>query len=93
MNYSLFERYVLRVQDDLVRDFDIPRESAEDIARYMDVVGVIAEARDRGDAQYEMDYRSHGSVAMATRHGITPQAARQRFRRLQEKKMQRTCHA
>jgi len=93
MNYSLFERYVLRVQDDLVRDFGIPREAAEDISRYMDVVGITSEAQERNDAQYEMDYRSHGSVAMAKRHGITPQAARQRFRRLQERKMQRTCHA
>jgi len=93
MNYSLFEGYVLKVQDALMRDFGVPREAAEDIARYMDVVGVTSEAAERGDAQYEMDYRSHGSAAMAKRHGITQETARQRFRRIQAKKMQRVCHA
>jgi len=93
MNYSLFERYVLRVQDDLVRDFGIPREAAEDIARYIDVVGVTAEARERGDAQYEMDYRSHGADAMAERHGISRQAARKRFNRIVRTKMERVVSA
>jgi len=93
MNYSLFERYVLRVQDDLIRDFGIPREAAEDIARYIDVVGVTAEARERGDAQYEMDYRSHGADAMAERHGISRQAARKRFNRIVRTKMERVVSA
>jgi len=93
MNYSIFERYVLRVQEDLVRDFGIPREAAEDIARYMDVVGITAEARERGDAQYEMDYRSHGADAMAERHGISRQAARKRFNRIVRTKMERVVSA
>lgn len=93
MNYSLFERYVLRVQEDLIRDFGIPREAAEDIARYMDVVGVTSEAEERGESQYEMDYRNHGSAVMAKRHGITQEAARQRLHRIQTKKLQRLCHA
>ena len=93
MNYSLFERYVLRVQDDLIRDFGIPREAAEDIARYMDVVGITAEARERGDAQYEMDYRSHGADAMAERHGISRQTARKRFNRIVRTKMERVVSA
>lgn len=93
MNYSLFERYVLRVQEDLMRDFGIPREAADDIARYMDVVGVTSEAQQRGDAQYEMDYRSHGPEAMARRHGISRQAARKRFNRIVHTKMETVVSA
>jgi len=93
MNYSIFERYVLRVQEDLVRDFGIPREAAEDIARYMDVVGITSEAQERSDSQYEMDYKSHGSAAMAERHGITQQAARKRYNNVLERKRKRAVCA
>lgn len=93
MNYAHFEAYVKKVERELTDLFGIPSYGAEDIARYMDAVGVSSEAGERSDSQYEMNYRKYGPSVMSERYNISRQAARDRFNRINKKKMERAVSA
>jgi hypothetical protein len=87
MNYTLFAEYIKDVERELMTRFGVPAHAAADIAQYAELTGIAEEAKAKNESQYEMNYRKYGSVAMAERYEITPQAARKRFHKMIQKKI------
>jgi hypothetical protein len=81
MNYARFKDD-LRAFGATLSDHGIPICAIEDILSFAEQTGIIAEAREKNDRQFEMQYRECGSTVMAQRLGITPQAVRKRFNKL-----------
>jgi len=81
MNYARFKDDI-RAFGSVLAEHGIPNDAIEDILSFAEQTGVIAEAKERNDRQYEMQYREHGSRVMALRLGISPQAANKRFHKI-----------
>jgi hypothetical protein len=81
MNYSRFKDD-LRAFGSVLSDHGIPNHAIDDILSFAEQTGIIAEAKEKNDRQFEMQYRECGSTVMAQRLGISPQAVRKRFQKL-----------
>ena len=81
MNYARFKDD-LRAFGSMLSDHGIPTSAVEDILSFAEQTGIIAEAAERNDRQFEMQYREHGSTVMAQRLGVTPGAVRKRFHKI-----------
>lgn len=62
---------------------------ADEVVEYARVTARQRAANDDADDRFELVYRTHGSSAAAERYGISRDAARQRFHRIQQRRMER----
>ena len=85
MNHAHLSEYMQKFSDDL-HAFGVPREEAEAIAQYAKASAVASEAQYRKNNQFLLDLRRVGTQAMAERLGISPQAIRNRRRKIAESK-------
>lgn len=76
MNYAIFMEYVRGIEADLTERFGVPRESSAEIAHYMEVAAIAAEAEERKATQLLLELRSVGTHVAAQRRGITDRAMR-----------------
>ena len=81
MNYARFKDDI-RAFGYVLAGHGIPNSAIEDILSFAEQTGIIEEAKERNDQQYEMQYREHGSRVMGLRLGISPQAANKRFHKI-----------
>lgn len=87
MNYAIFMDYVRGVEADLSQRFGVPREAAAEIAHYMEVAAIAAEAEERKASQLLLELRTVGTHVAAQRRGITDRAIRkQRMSVLQRRR-------
>lgn len=76
MNYAIFMDYVRGVESDLTQRFGVPREAAAEIAHYMEVAAIAAEAEERKATQLLLELRTVGTHAAAQRRGVSDRAIR-----------------
>jgi len=81
MNYALFGEWVRDRVEDLVR-FGVPRDEAEHLMRGVEYAAVAAEAKERCDNQFLLDFKRLGTKATAVKHDMTEQGARKKRRTL-----------
>jgi hypothetical protein len=81
MNYALFGEWVRDRVEDLVR-FGVPRDEAEQLVAYVERGAIAAEARERSDHQFLLDFKRVGSAGMAERLGVSQSAVNTRRRKL-----------
>lgn len=81
MNYAMFGEWVRDRVEDLVR-FGVSRSEAEAMMRAVEVGAIADEAHNRAEAQFLLDFKRVGAVALAERHGVSPAAIRYRRARL-----------
>jgi hypothetical protein len=81
MNYALFGEWVRDRVEDLVR-FGVPRDEAEHLMRGVEYAAVAAEAKERSDNQFLLDFRRLGTKATAIKHEMTEAGARKKRRTL-----------
>ena len=86
MNYATFGDWVRDRVEDLVR-FGVPRDEAEHLMHAVEVGAIAAEAKERSDSQFLVDFKRAGAQAMAMRLGITPTAVRNRRNKLLKTKV------
>jgi hypothetical protein len=81
MNYAMFGEWVKDRVEDLVR-FGVPRDEAEHLMRSVESGSIAAEAKERSDNQFLLDFKRLGTKAMAARHDMTEQGVRKRRTKL-----------
>jgi hypothetical protein len=81
MNYALFGEWVRERVEDLVR-FGVPRDEAEHLMRGVECTAIAAEAKERSDNQFLLDFRRLGTKATAEKHDMTEQGVRKKRRKL-----------
>lgn len=79
MNYAMFGEWVRDRVEDLVQ-FGVSRAEAEALMRSVEAGAIADEARNRSDAQFLLDFKRVGAVALAERYRVTPSAIRSRRR-------------
>ena len=85
MNYATFGEWVRDRVEDLVQ-FGVPRGEAEALMMSVELGGISAETKARGDDQFALDFRRLGARVMAERHGKTRQAMRKRWEKILKNK-------
>lgn len=83
MNYASLVAWVHARTDDLV-EFGVPRGEAEAMMLYVERGAVSAEAKARNDKQFLLEFDRIGSVELARRKGLSPQAVCQKRTRILE---------
>lgn len=81
MNYAIFKQWTLDRVEDLV-SFGVPREEAEALMIAVESGATSAEAAERSDNQFLLDFKRVGAVALAERKGCSPAAIRKKRRNL-----------
>jgi hypothetical protein len=81
MNYAMFGEWVRDRVEDLVQ-FGVSRAEAEALMRSVEAGAVADEARNRSDAQFLLDFKRHGTKALAIRYDMTEQGIRKRRRKI-----------
>jgi len=81
MNYALFGKWVEARIDELV-EFGVPRDEAEALAAYVERGAIAAEAKAREERQFLLEFDRIGSVELARRKGLSPQAVCQKRTRI-----------
>ena len=81
MNYAMFGEWVKDRVEDLVR-FGVPRDEAEHLMRSVEAGSIAAEAKERSDNQFLLDFKRVGSQGMAERLGVSQSAVNTRRRKL-----------
>lgn len=84
MNYARLQEWIGGRVEDLV-NMGVPRPEAEAVMMYVEASAIAAESRARSERQFLLEFDRLGSVELARRHGVTPQAVcRKRTRILQK---------
>ena len=81
MNYAMFGEWVKDRVEDLVQ-FGVPRGEAVSMMQVTECAAVNAEARQRGEAQFLLDFKREGAGNMAKRYGKSRQAMWQKRRKI-----------
>ena len=85
MNYAMFGDWVQCRIEELV-DFGVPRKEAERIIHVAEIDAVQAAIKVRSEEQFLLDFRALGTTVLAERHGVTRQAIRKRWQKIQNGK-------
>lgn len=73
MNYYIFGRWVQDKADELVTQFGVPRDEAEELMRQVEFGSIQAEAKARSEHQFLLSFERLGSVELAKQMNMTPQ--------------------
>lgn len=85
MNYAVFKQWVCDRTDELVA-FGVPRDEAEALMISLEVGAVAAEASERNDSQFLLDFKAIGAVDMANRKRCSPEWVRSKRRKIIRKR-------
>lgn len=88
MNYAIFKDWVQDRVEDLV-SFGVPREDAESLAVSLEVGAIAAEATERNESQFLLDFKEAGATALAQRKRCSPEAIRAKRRKIIRKRTHR----
>lgn len=88
MNYAIFKQWVCDRTDELVA-FGVPREEAESLMVSLEVGAVAAEAAERNDSQFLIDFKAVGAVDMARRKRCSTETIRSKRRKIIRKRTAR----
>lgn len=85
MNYAIFAGWVRDRVEELV-SFGVPRADAEEIAHYVEIAAISAEAAARKDDQLLLDFKALGGPLLAKRYGVSERTIRARRATILRKK-------
>lgn len=83
MNYASFKYWVIGRVDDLV-EVGVPRQEAEALMAYVEAGAIASEAKARNERQFLLEFDRVGSVELARRKGLSPQAVCKKRTRILE---------
>lgn len=88
MNYAIFKQWTQDRVEDLV-SFGVPRDEAEALIVSLEVGAIAAEATERNESQFLLDFNAAGAVELAKRKRKTPEAIRAKRRKIIRKRTHR----
>lgn len=89
MNYAIFKQWTLDRVEDLV-SFGVPRDEAGQLVAALEFGAIAAEALERSEAQFLIDFKRVGANGLAERKRCSPQAIRAKRRNLIRKRTLRS---
>ena len=88
MNYAIFKQWTLDRVEDLV-SFGVPRDEAEQLIVSLEVGAIAAEAAERNDSQFLIDFKAAGATGLAQRKRCSTEAIRAKRRKIIRKRTTR----
>jgi hypothetical protein len=82
MNYALFKDDLRLFGELLATRHNVPEYAIASILAYVDSTAIPAEAKQRSEQQYVLEFQRDGVAEVASRRGISPQAARKKLNKI-----------
>lgn len=88
MNYAIFKQWTQDRVEDLV-SFGVPRDEAEALVVSLEIGAIAAEATERNESQFLLDFKEAGAANLAQRKRCSPEAIRAKRRKIIRKRTHR----